>query len=429
MVKKILTCIVLTLFFQSFIFAQKPAKEVHQLDFMDLLVKKEKRDKRSNDTVQIIPNKLYFSILPFIGYNPAMGLAAGFTMNPAVYFGDIATTPISAFAINMTITSMQQCLINIRSNIFSKEARFILQGDWRVYFYSQATYGLGSNIREKDSSSFIIHTGDFGYTVSQLAYPMKFNYIKFHETVNRRVVGKFYIGAGYQFDYHFNIQDEKLDLVSEPAILTPHYLYSVENDFNPSQYIQSGLVLSILYDTRDNSIRPTHGLYGKLVPRFNFTWLGSDKNSVTLFSEFRTYIGLSRRNPAHLIAFWYQGNFVLDGKVPYLDLPAIGWDTYNRTGRGYVQGRIRGVNCIYGEAEYRFPISPYSRVLSGVLFLNTTTCDDPQNEIPLFKYLAPACGAGLRVMFNKKIHSNLTIDMGFGLNGTKGLFLNLTETF
>jgi hypothetical protein len=84
---------------------------------------------------------------------------------------------------------------------------------------------------------------------------------------------------------------------------------------------------------------------------------------------------------------------------------------------------------IYGEAEYRFPISPYTRILSGVLFLNTTTTDDPQNAIHLFEYLAPGFGAGLRVMFNKKIKANLTIDMGFGLSGSRGLFLNLTETF
>jgi hypothetical protein len=411
------------------IFAQRPPKEVHQLDFFDLLVKKENRDKKRSDTITVKPHKLYFSILPFVGYNPAMGIAAGFTMNPAIYLGDIATTPISSFAINATITGKSQLLVNVRSNIFSKGAQIILQGDWRLYFYSQPTYGLGSNINSMDTSVFIIHTGDVGYIVSEATYPMKFNYIRFHETVNWKVAGKFYLGAGYHFDYHYNINDEKLNLESRVKVLTPHYLYTLENGFNVSKYIQSGMVMSILYDSRDNSIRPVRGIYVKLIPRLNLTAMGSSKGSITLFSEFRTYIGLSKRNPAHLIAFWYQGCFLLEGKVPYLDLPAIGWDTYNRTGRGYVQGRIRGVNMIYGEAEYRFPISPYSRILSGVLFVNTTTSDDPQNGIHLFNYLAPAGGVGLRVMFNKKIRANLAIDFGVGMNGSKGLFLNLTETF
>jgi len=429
MAKNFLFCFILIFLFQGSVLAQRSKKEVNQLQLFDLFESKKEREIKSRDTISVKPYKLYFTILPFVGYNPAMGFAAGFTMNPAIYLGDIATTPISTFAVNATITSKSQFLINVRSNIFSNGAQLIFQGDWRLYFYSQPTYGLGSNLTGMDTSTFIIHTGDLGYSVSQMAYPMKFDYIRFHETVNRRVVGRFYLGAGYQLDYHFDIRDEKLDLTLKPAQLTPHYLYSIENGFNPNQYIQSGVVLSMLYDTRDNSIRPTRGLYAKLVPRVNLTWLGSDKNSVTLFSEFRSYVGLSRRNPAHLIAFWYQGCFLLDGKVPYLDLPAIGWDTYNRTGRGYVQGRIRGVNMIYGEVEYRFPISPYTRILSGILFINTSTSDDPRNNIHLFESLAPGFGFGLRVMFNKKIHSNLTIDMGFGMNGSKGLFLNLTETF
>jgi hypothetical protein len=32
-------------------------------------------------------------------------------------------------------------------------------------------------------------------------------------------------------------------------------------------------------------------------------------------------------------------------------------------------------------------------------------------------------------MFNKKTKANLAIDLGFGVNGSCGLFLNLTETF
>lgn len=409
--------------------AQQAEKEVHQLDFFDLFKSKERRLKEENDTVKVVPDKLYFTLLPFVGYNPAMGLTAGFTMNPAIYFGTVKETPISAFAISTTITTKRQVLINIRSNIFTNRAKYILQGDWRLYFYSQPTYGLGSDLIGVDTSGFIIHTGDVGYSVNNVADPMMFNYIRIHETLNRRIVGKFYLGGGYHLDYHFNIRDGNLDLTKDTAVLTPHYTYSMRNGFDPQQYTQSGLVLSVLYDTRDNSIRPTKGIYAKLIPRFNFTWLGSNFYSTTLYTEFSTYIGVSSKNPAHLIAFWYQGCFVLDGKVPYLDLPSVGWDTYNRSGRGYVQGRIRGVNMVYGEVEYRFPISKYTRILGGVLFVNVTTADYPQEDIHLFEYLAPAGGAGLRVMFNKKTKANLCIDLGFGVNGSRGVFLNLTETF
>jgi outer membrane protein assembly factor BamA len=199
--------------------------------------------------------------------------------------------------------------------------------------------------------------------------------------------------------------------------------------FNPEGYTASGIVLSVLYDSRDNSIRPVKGIYAVFAPRFNFDFLGSSKNSVQLHTEFRTYLGLSAKNPAHLIAFWYQGDLLLGGKTGYLNLPSIGWDTYGRTGRGYVQGRIRGVNFLYGEAEYRFPISRYTRILSGVAFVNVSTANDDLKDVRIFQYLAPAFGAGLRVMLNKRSLSNLTIDFGVGTNGSKGVFINVSETF
>jgi len=425
-----ISCLIFLFFIPPHVFSQdKPEKKVTQMDVFDLFLSKEKREKLHGAMVEIKPYKFYISAFPFIGYNPALGLCAGATINPAIYFGDISKTPISAFAINVNITTKLQVLLSFRSSVFTRNADLFLKGDWRFYFYSQPTYGLGSDIVGADSSNWIIHTGDVGYSVTNVAEPMKFFYVRLYETVNKRLVGHFYLGVGYHLDSYFKIVDQYTDTTVKPVRISQHYLYSKEYGFNPEQYTTSGLVLSILYDSRDNSIRPTRGIYACLTPRFNFTFLGSTKNSIAVHVEFKSFIGLSRKNPAHLIAFWFQGYFLLGGKSGYLDLPAIGWDTYGRTGRGYVQGRIRGINFLYGEAEYRFPISKYTRILSGVVFINATTCDSDNKEVSLFEYIAPAAGAGLRVMLNKKSLSNLTIDLGFGLNGSKGLFLNVNETF
>lgn len=148
-----------------------------------------------------------------------------------------------------------------------------------------------------------------------------------------------------------------------------------------------------------------------------------------LNTEFRTYVSVSKRRPEHLIGFWYLGQFTEKGKVPYLGLPAITWDMYNRAGRGYVQGSIRGVNFLYGETEYRFPISRYTGILGGVLFVNVTTASSDDNTRKLFQYFDPAMGAGLRIMFNRKTLSNLCIDAGFGADGTIGIYFNLNEAF
>ena len=36
-----------------------------------------------------------------------------------------------------------------------------------------------------------------------------------------------------------------------------------------------------------------------------------------------------------------------------MDLPALGEDQYNKSGRGYTVGRFRGPKLVYGEAEFR----------------------------------------------------------------------------
>ena len=63
-----------------------------------------------------------------------------------------------------------------------------------------------------------------------------------------------------------------------------------------------------------------------------------------------------------VFAVWATTWFTF-GTPPYLELPAIGWDTYQRSGRGYPQGRVRGENQIYLEGEYR--VSAVARRVLG----------------------------------------------------------------
>jgi hypothetical protein len=69
---------------------------------------------------------------------------------------------------------------------------------------------------------------------------------------------------------------------------------------------------------------------------------------------------------------------------------------------------------MYGESEYRFPISPWGGVLSGVLFANTTTATNPFLDLQLFESVEAGYGLGLRVMVDKKSRTNLAVDVAFG---------------
>jgi hypothetical protein len=152
--------------------------------------------------------------------------------------------------------------------------------------------------------------------------------------------------------------------------------------------------------------------------------------------DLRYYLGLSKNVPRHLIAFWSYGTFVLDGNVPYLALPSIGWDTYNRSGRGYIQGRYRGLDMVYTEVEYRFPLSS-NGLFGGVAFINNTFAKGIDYDIEtqkfseqkLFAKSAPAAGVGFRMKMDKRARVNLTVDYGVGLDNSSGIYFSMQETF
>jgi hypothetical protein len=366
--------------------------------------------------------KLYLPVLPIIGYAPANGFIIGAGIAPGILLDSASHTHISSALANVQLTSKRQINFNFRHNIYLSHDKWIFQGDWRALLFSQSTYGLGIMDLPGAFSLNAISVEE-EETGEQ---PMRFTYIRLYETVFRKLKDRWYGGVGLAIDYHSKIIDERLDLISEPPFYTSHYLYSNLRDFSTEQYNASGFILKALYDDRDNAINPYKGVYFDLGLRVNQSWLGSSKNSSQLMFELRNYRRVGKKS--NRMAGWLIGQFLTSGTLPYLALPSIGWDTYNRSGRGYIQGRFRGENLAYGEVEYRYRISR-NELLSGVLFLNTISVDNPLANQQLFDRFAFGYGAGLRVKMNKETRTNICIDLGFGQNGSAGLYFGIQEAF
>jgi hypothetical protein len=156
-------------------------------------------------------------------------------------------------------------------------------------------------------------------------------------------------------------------------------------------------------------------------------FLGGSSTWQQLNYDLRTYLRLSSQ-ARHVVGFWAFGNLVTGGEAPYLDLPATGWDTYSRSGRGYVQGRFRGDAMLYGEVEYRWTVTR-NRLLGLVGFLNTETLSHPDTDERLFDSFASAGGIGLRLLINKKSRTNLAVDVGWGEHGGSNIYLAVQEAF
>ena len=379
------------------------------------------------------PFVLYPSIIPAIGYNPALGFLIGIVSKAGMVLGDPADTTMSSASLLVLLTTNKQLVLQLGSTILTSHDEWLLIGDWRFLLYNQETYGLSTGT-PLTSTGFSI-SGWGNTTPIDGGQPMKFNLLRFHQVALRKVWGDLYVGAGIRIDRYFGIVDELLDLTATSPVITSHYAYSTYYGFNPSEYTLSGITLNAVYDSRDSTINAYRGIYAQLAFGGFPTWLGSSQGSTMVGVDFRAYLGLSDSVPRNVLAFWVAASGVTSGVQPYLTLPSVGWDAAGTTGRGYVQGRFRGPAEVYAEVEWRFRITD-DGLLGGALFANAATFTRPsfssgtfsEPAVNLFQYVKPAAGFGARIMMSKESRTNLRVDFAWGVDSF-AVYLGAGEVF
>jgi hypothetical protein len=347
--------------------------------------------------------KIYFSILP-ISSSPSDGRSGGralFTSTTAgFYLGDQATTNLSSFIFTPYFNFKGRYGLPIKSNIWLQDNQWNIQGDTRVMVYPQYTWGLGGNQPKDDR--FLVN----------------YNYVRFYQTVLKRIKPYLYAGLGYNLDYYIDIESNGSNTLRDFT----HYKYGTSTD---KDAFSSGVTLNLLYDTRKNSINPLPGAYTNIVYRINSQGVGSHTNWQSLYIDLRKYISLTNSGPKNVLAFWAFYWTSLTRGTPYLNLPSLGWEPDQRSGRGFPQSRYRGERLAYFETEYRRDITR-NGLLGFVLFANINSVTEPNT--PNFVYWHPAAGSGLRFKFNKKSGTNISLDYGVSKNFSS-INLNLGETF
>ncbi len=345
--------------------------------------------------------KIYFSILPVSTTVPGgSGRALITSTTAATYLGSRRTTNLSSATFAPYWNFKGRFGLPLRSSIWLPDNTWNIQGDIRFMVYPQYTWGLGSN-RTYDEKLLV-----------------DYKYIRFYQSALKRIKPYFFAGMGYNLDYHFNIKsdDENIDLKQYTG-----YEYGLDrNSFS------SGLSFNLLYDTRNNSINPLPGSYANIVYRINPAFLGSNDSWQSLYLDLRKYVPLnpSEKNQQNTLAFWSYFWTALNNGIPYLDLPATGWDSYNRSGRGIEQNRYRGKSLLYMESEYRRDITR-NGLLGFVVFANVNTVTGSGT---FFSSWHPAAGTGLRIKFNKGSNTNIGIDYGAS-KGYSTVMFNLGEAF
>lgn len=398
------------------LFAQMPAIQDNQEVTEEIA---QERAAATAATSGVESGKLYLSPLPVIASNPAFGFIYGMAASGGIILGDVETTRMSSAMMTATYSTKNQLMFTFKPIVYTANDNWNIIGDYRVFFSSQNTYGLGSGTPA---------TPDGNYLGEQT---MNFDLIRLHQTGLKKVKENFYVGLGYHLDLFSNIDDSMEDENGNP-IETDHDKYSKKYGFDTDDYNMSGISANVIYDSRDNVANPYSGRYAYASFRMNPDWMGSAQSSTTLWLEYRDYFSVSEKNERNVIALWTYGNFVTSGNVPYMALPALGWDQMGRSGRAFPQGRFRGENIYYAEAEYRFGLPVVKKnpnLLGATVFANYTTVSSEMDKVKLFEESQVAVGAGIRIMINKKARTNLALDYARSFNGEGAFYLGLTEYF
>jgi len=366
----------------------KEQKDIYNL-ISDLLNKKEAPVKDSITSVPVV------SIAPAVGYTLVSRLAIVLSGN--IEFRTDPSARVSTIIASADYTQNKQFTLPVQTSIWTKNNKYNFVGDYRYFKYPQSTYGLGSN-------SDISHED-----------PMDYSYFRFYETALRRITGDFYAGAGYIIDRHWDIEYLGNEF-TRPAF---------EIFGRPRSSTASGFTLNALFNSRDNDINASKGIYANVIFRTSIKDLGSTSEWQSLIVDVRKYFKFPAGSD-NVIALWSYDWLILDGHPSYLDLPSTSWDANSATGRGYIQGRFRGAQMVYFEAEYRYKITA-NGLLGGAIFANAESFSAQQGT--KLQSIQPAFGPGLRIKLNKLSKTNIAVDYGFGNQGSRGLFIDIGEAF
>jgi hypothetical protein len=151
---------------------------------------------RKKDKPPKPPKKFLALVLPNISSNPTNGFLLGVGGSFGWYMGPRETTKVSSAPFTVAVTSKSQLIAFVKHNIYTKGNDFFLQGDWKFYIYSQPTYGLGTNAPDTIGIPSSLSWMGEGTSTDSIIFPMKYNFVKFNEIVNRQIIGDFYGGIG-----------------------------------------------------------------------------------------------------------------------------------------------------------------------------------------------------------------------------------------
>ncbi len=188
-------------------------------------------------------HKPFFVVAPSVGSKPSTGLNAGLAGNVAFIDGDPRATHISSMSGGLKVSQKGQTLSGFKLAMFTPNDRWFIQGDNRLSWTSQNTYGLGGDTPAADAEN------------------LKYDALRLYETAYRSVAPGLFVGVGINVNRHTNVRPGTGD---PPTFDQDAYVaYTEQHGFNIDRQTSSGTSVSLLFDTRDNAHQRATRLAGQ----------------------------------------------------------------------------------------------------------------------------------------------------------------------
>ena len=370
-----------------------------QKDLMGILFGEKKASSQEDNNGE---RKFEFGALPYVASSPSAGVKFGAVTNVHYRMGNDPITHKSAGTVSLAYTTKKQLFFYLRNLTYFHQNKWAADLDVRYNNNNEFTHGLG------------------GGTSQDAKQQLDYSTIRSNISLMYGILPTFYLGGGINYNRYYNIKGYDL------TDTDPYYQYNASHGIGLSRSVAAGYNISALYDSRDNIINAYRGINARATYSSLMKVFGSEQAWQHLWLEFRAFRSLTE-GCRHRLAFWANASMILDGDVPYMNLPASGYDLMGKSSYGYTIGRFRGDKLVFGQMEYRVGLTP-NDLIGAVLFGNMTTVSKPDHTVKLFEYMEPAAGAGLRVKLNKYSRTNISIDYAIGRQSS-GLYVDIAETF
>lgn len=344
--------------------------------------------KYETDSVDKFKNK-ELGIIPIVYYTPETGFASGllfsalFKLSPS----KDTTARTSNFVFPFLITEKNQYNFIFQYNIVTSREKWYLRGTSLIQKFNEYFYGVGN--KAIDNPKELI----------------EYNYVRLTHRAAYRFYKRHFVGA--QFNHVNTWQLTGSALLAQPDVI------------GNQGYVNSGLGIMYLIDTRDNIVFATKGIFLDVSTYSYIKGIGSEYTFHNLIIDFRKYYTPLK---GHTIGF--NTFFALNtGDVPFMQLAHMGGQYMMR---GVYYGRYRDRIYTAMQLEYRVKIWRFLGLAAFGAFGNVAH-DFQQYD---FSTLKCALGSGLRFSISKRENVNVRVDIGYSFGETSpGIYLTVGEAF